>query len=113
MTALLTSWMKCDTSHYTTGQYAPCCSAASPRPRSAAHRSLSEHLASNQRRAEALGWTAFVLERGGGSRGLTLRATPPTGLAPELVPHAILNDVPEPSGLRATCRMTKGHRGPT
>jgi hypothetical protein len=63
MTALLTSWMKCDILHYTTGQYAP---AAAPRPHgdsSAAHRSVSKRLASNQRCAEALGMGHDGLEQ--------------------------------------------------
>ena len=42
---------------------------------SAAHQSVLERLASNQQRAEALGWSEFVLERAGGSgRGSALRA---------------------------------------
>jgi hypothetical protein len=44
---------------------------------SAAHQSVLERLASNQRRAEALGWSEFVLERTGGSGRLVLRGTPP------------------------------------
>ena len=43
---------------------------------SAAHRSVIERLASNQRRATALGWTGFVLERTGGSGRLELRGRP-------------------------------------
>lgn len=68
---------------------------------SAAHRSVIERLQSNQRRAEALGWTAFVLERAGGSGRLELRATPPGGDDPEVVPDAIPyhgHHGPEPSG---------------
>ncbi len=59
---------------------------------SAAHRSVIERLQSNRRRAEALGWTAFVLERAGGTGRLALRGTPPGGRAPELVPDAIPYD---------------------
>jgi hypothetical protein len=62
----------------------------------AAHRSVIERLAANQRRAEALGWTAFVLERVGGSGRLELRGVPSPGHERELVPDAIPHDVPEP-----------------
>jgi hypothetical protein len=48
-----------------------------------------ERLASNQRRAEALGWSEFVLERTGGSGRLVLRGTPPIGPDRALVPDAI------------------------
>ena len=65
---------------------------------SAAHRSVIERLQANQRRAEALGWTAFVLERAGGTGRLALRGTPPGDHAPELVPDAIPYDGPEPTG---------------
>ncbi len=69
---------------------------------SAAHGSVIERLRSNQRRAVALGWTAFVLERVGGTGRLALRGTPPGGSAPELVPDAIPYDDAEPtSGSRA------------
>jgi hypothetical protein len=68
---------------------------------SAAHRSVIERLQSNQRRAEALGWTTFVLERAGGSGRLELRGTPPGGDEPELVPDAIPYDGVEPSGRSA------------
>ena len=61
---------------------------------SAAHRSVIEQLRSNQRLAAALGWTAFVLERAGGTGRLALRGTPPGGNAPELVPDAIPYDGP-------------------
>ena len=64
---------------------------------SAAHRSVMERLRSNQRRAAALGWTAFVLERAGGTGRLALRGTPPGGSAPELVPDAIPYDGPVPT----------------
>ncbi|HTK52556.1 MAG TPA: hypothetical protein VL308_11755 [Gemmatimonadaceae bacterium] len=57
--------------------------------RSAAHRSVIERLASNQRRAAALGWSGFVLERRGGSGRLELRGRPAGGLGLELVPDAI------------------------
>ena len=56
---------------------------------SAAHQSVLERLASNQQRAEALGWSEFVLERLGGSGRLVLRGTPPIGPGRELVPDAI------------------------
>ena len=69
---------------------------------SAAHRSVMERLRANQRRAAALGWTAFVLERAGGTGRLALRGTPPGGSAPELVPDAIPYDGAGPSsGSRA------------
>jgi hypothetical protein len=70
--------------------------------RSAAHRSVIARLQSNHRRAAALGWTAFVLERAGGTGRLALRGTPPGRRAPELVPDAIPYDGPEPTcGSRA------------
>jgi len=65
---------------------------------SAAHRSVMERLQSNQRRAEALGWTEFALERAGGSGRLELRGRPPGGHGPELVPDATPYDGPEPTG---------------
>ena len=69
---------------------------------SAAHRAVFARLRSNRRRAEALGWTAFVLERAGGTGRLALRGTPPGGSAPELVPEAIPYDGAGPtSGSRA------------
>jgi hypothetical protein len=64
---------------------------------SATHRSVIERLASNQRRATALGWTGFVLERRGGSGRLELRGRPAPGLDLELVPDAIPFDDPEPA----------------
>jgi hypothetical protein len=67
------------------------------RDSSAAHRSVIERLQANQRRAEALGWTGFVLERAGGTGRLALRGTPPGGSAPELVPDAIPYDGPAPT----------------
>jgi len=72
---------------------------------SAAHRSVIERLQSNQRRATALGWTGFVLERRGGSGRLELRGSPAPGLELELVPDAIPFDRPEP--------ITKGVGDPT
>ena len=60
-----------------------------PADGSAAHRSVIERLRSNRRRAEALGWTAFVLERAAGSGHLELRGTPPGGRDSELVRDAI------------------------
>ena len=67
---------------------------------SAAHRSVIERLRSNRRRAEALGWTAFVLERAAGSGHLELRGTPPGGRDSELVRDAIPYDYDglEPTG---------------
>ena len=64
---------------------------------SAAHRSVIERLEANQQRAEAMGWTAFALERAGGSGRLELRGTAPTGLRGEIVPDAIPYDRPEPT----------------
>ena len=55
----------------------------------AAHESVMARLASNQRRAEGLGWTAFTLERLGGSGRLELRGSPAPGEARELVPDQI------------------------
>jgi hypothetical protein len=56
-----------------------------------------ERLASNQRRAEALRWSEFVLERTGGSGRLVLRGTPPIGPDRALVPDAIPYDGTEPA----------------
>ena len=64
---------------------------------SAAQRSVIERLASNQRRAEALGWTEFVLERAGGSGRLELRGVRAPGCDHELVPDAIPSAVLEPT----------------
>jgi len=64
---------------------------------SAAHQSVIERLAANQRRADALGWTEFVLERAGGSGRLELRGAPAPGRDRELVPDAIPYDGPEPT----------------
>jgi len=64
---------------------------------SAAHQSVIERLASNQRRAEALGWTDFVLERAGGSGRLELRGAPAPDRDREPVPDAIPFDGPEPT----------------
>jgi hypothetical protein len=65
---------------------------------SAAHRSVIARLESNQGRAAQLGWTAFVLERAGGSGRLELRGIPPTGGDRELVPDAIVADAIQPDG---------------
>jgi hypothetical protein len=64
---------------------------------SAAHRSVTERLAFNQRRAEALGWMGFVLERVGGSGRLELRGQPAPDRDREVVPDAIPFDGPEPT----------------
>ena len=64
---------------------------------SAAHQSVLERLASNQQRAEALGWSEFVLERAGGSGRLVLRGNPPTGPGRELVPDASPYDGARPA----------------
>lgn len=56
---------------------------------SAAHRSVMARHVANQRRAEALGWTDFVLERRGGSGRLELRGIPSSGKDRELVPDQI------------------------
>ena len=77
----------------------------------AAHGSVIERLRCNQRRAAALGWTAFVLERLGGGR-LALRGTPPGGSAPELVPDAIPYDDAGPtSGSRAVSDLPHDDEG--
>ena len=55
----------------------------------AAHRAVLYRLASNRRTAEALGWTACVLERQGGSGRLLLRGVRSGGLAREVVPDWI------------------------
>ena len=71
---------------------------------SAAHQSVLERLASNQRRAEALGWSAFVLERAGGSGRLVLRGTPPIGPDRALVPDAIPYDGAVPADASSAAR---------
>ena len=58
----------------------------------AAHRSIISRLASNQKRAESLGWSEFVLERAGTTGRLELRGLPARGDAHELVPDAIPYD---------------------
>jgi hypothetical protein len=63
---------------------------------SAAHQSVIARLASNQRRAEALGWTAFVLERVGGTGRLELFGTTPNGRDRAVVPDAIPYDAAAP-----------------
>jgi hypothetical protein len=74
---------------------------------SAAHGSVIARLESNQRRAVELGWTAFVLERAGGTGRLALRGTPPGGSARELVPEAIPYDGAGPtSGSRAVSDLS-------
>jgi hypothetical protein len=82
---------------------------------SAAHQSVLERLASNQQRAEALGWSEFVLERLGGSGRLVLRGNPPIGPDRELVPDAIPYDGAEPadasSGGRELPRDADGRIG--
>ena len=79
---------------------------------SAAHRSVMERLRSNQHRAAALGWTAFVLERAGGTGRLALRGTPPGGSSPELVPDAIPYDGAGPTrGSRAVSGLPHDHEG--
>ena len=60
---------------------------------SAAHRSVIARLESNQRRAEVLGWTDFVLARAGGSGRLELKGTRPSSRTREPVPDAIPYDV--------------------
>ena len=60
----------------------------------AAHRSVIERLQANQRRAEVLGWTAFVLERAGGTGRLALRRRPPGHRISELVPDVRPYDGP-------------------
>lgn len=62
---------------------------------SAAHRSVIARLASNQKRAESLGWSEFVLERAGTTGRLELRGVPAPGRGHQLVPDAIPYDVPE------------------
>jgi hypothetical protein len=86
-----------------------------PGSSSAAHQSVLERLASNQQRAEALGWTTFVLERAGGSGRLVLRGTTPSGRDRELVPDAIPYNGAEPaaaaSGAAALPRDAEGRVG--
>jgi hypothetical protein len=82
---------------------------------SATHQSVLERLASNQQRAEALGWSEFVLERVGGSGRLVLRGNPPIGPDRELVPDAIPYDGAAPadasSGARELPRDADGRIG--
>jgi hypothetical protein len=82
---------------------------------SATHQSVLERLASNQQRAEALGWSEFVLERLGGSGRLVLRGNPPIGPDRELVPDAIPYDGAAPadasSGARELPRDADGRIG--
>ena len=81
---------------------------------SAAHRSVTERLAFNQRRAAALGWVGFVLERVGGSGRLELRGRPAPNRDRELVPDAIPYDVPEttePVGQRDVPHTIEGRIG--
>lgn len=86
-----------------------------PGSSSAAHQSVIERLASNQLRAEALGWKEFVLERAGGSGRLVLRGTPPIGADRELVPDAIPYDGAEAaavaSGAKALPHDAEGRIG--
>jgi hypothetical protein len=79
---------------------------------SAAHRSVIARLQSNQRCAAALGWTAFILERAGGTGRLALRGTPPGRHTPELVPDAIPYDGPDPArGSRAVSDVPHDDEG--
>lgn len=55
----------------------------------AAHRAVLYRLASNQRTAEALGWTACALERQGGSGRLLVCGVRPGGPSREVVPDWI------------------------
>jgi hypothetical protein len=68
---------------------------------SAAHQSVIARLASNQHRAEALGWTDFVLERAGGSGRLELHGASPNGRNRTLVPDAIPYDAAQPTTIEA------------
>ena len=60
-----------------------------------AHQPVIARLASNQKRAESLGWSEFVLERTGSTGRLELRGVPGPGQDRQLVPDAIPYDVPE------------------
>ena len=62
----------------------------------AAHRSIIARLASNQQRAESLGWSEFILERAGSTGRLELRGVRAPGHEHELVPDAIPYDDAEP-----------------
>jgi len=63
---------------------------------SAAHQSVIARLAFNQKRAESLGWSEFVLERTRSTGRLELRGAPGPGEDRQLVPDAISYEVPEP-----------------
>ena len=67
----------------------------------AAHRAVLYRLASNQRTAEGLGWTACALERQGGSGRLLMCGVRPGGPAREVIPDWIprLPDATEPEWL--------------
>ena len=80
---------------------------------SAAHRSVIARLASNQLRADALGWTEFVLQRAGGSGRLELHGTSPNGRDRSLVPDAIPYDAAPtmPSASASDGRGADGHGG--
>lgn len=56
---------------------------------SAAHRAVLARLADNQVRAEASGWTAFAIERAGGTGRVYLEGMPPSGHARDIVPDLL------------------------
>ena len=87
---------------------------------SSGHRSVIERLASNQRRAAALGWSEFVLERASASGRLELRGLRAPGREHELVPDAIASDAntadaisaaTEPGAAADTPRTVEGRIG--
>jgi hypothetical protein len=51
-----------------------------------AHRAILSRLASNQLRAEAEGWTEFLLTRMGGTGRVYFEATPPSRIGRAIVP---------------------------
>jgi hypothetical protein len=69
---------------------------------SSAHQSVIERLACNQRRAAALGWSEFVLERASASGRLELRGVRAPGRDHELVPDAISSDGDTPGAMSAS-----------
>jgi len=71
---------------------------------SSAHQSVIERLASNQRRAAALGWSEFVLERESATGRLELRGVRAPGCEHELVPDAITSDGDSPEGVSTSAR---------
>jgi len=86
-----------------------------PGDSAAAHQSMLERLDSNRQRAQALGWSAFALERLGGSGRLVLRGNPPSGpdreLVPDVIPDGGAETADASSGARELPRDAEGRMG--